>query len=207
MGFLAHAEEVQLEKTFTPPSPYQFEWTSKVSIFSLAKMELAQNNANLIYQELTAVPLFNLGFAYRFSNRTPLDLWAVVQLGYGTKYQPIEAKLGLNQQMNLNTRVHWIPTFFAIRTDYRWPLLQDVYPFLTVGYGHHWIFQRSTTPGFNTNFDVSFFVLTPGMTFLLGTEESEYPLQLSFGTSFHQSLSNLHQIQGLSFDLSLSLLL
>lgn len=195
----------------TPPYHYvdsessSLEIIPRASIIMPSSLVLRTADFDIPYSETFSggVPSFSLGVAVPYADWGQLQFSWLVTAGYGRK----EGVFDAGTRSRHSILLHWMPVTAGTRILYNIPGAAFVSPTLIVGGGAFWIRQRASLDPLNASFLIPFAFISPGLTFFEGRNLNDWFGGLTFGTSIFRSVATSGETHGMSFDMSVSILL
>lgn len=208
-SFAAKPNRNTTENKIRNPTLSENTWVMpQVSVIMPSDLQLKSPNFEVAYGKqfpsltqaglIALTPLFNWG-AFR--------VLSSARLGFSYKAGPFELTKSNGETLREYLKLSWVPMSLGTKFIYTVPNFPFIKPSLTLSGGAHWFYQTGAIKGANQSFWVPYFAITPALSFLEGSMPTDWFGGFTFGLTYQHSLSELHRVNSVSFDMGINILL
>lgn len=191
LAWSSNAVELQSQASILPPGTLELQSERYFTSFS---------------NSTTGMPALGLGIGFPVL-RTGGWLFTA-QFGAGYRYKEGSYSVRSSEVRAFEpVTLHWVPLSAAAKITYDIVGFDFVRPTLTLGVGAQWLRLVGKLPGLTQSFWTPHLFLSPALTVWEAKTEEDWFGGFSFGPTFYQSFASPQKISGLSFDLTVNILL
>lgn len=186
--------------------------TPQLSIVMPIEMQLTNKYFTIPYEKnVSSLPMFSL----LSSTSSPLikkgffGVYGQASIGYGYTEGIYDVKSKSNLDLKDTVKLHWIPAFVALRTEYAGLSFLGVNLFLVGGIGEQWLYQSGMLDGMEQGFWIPTAQIGGGIAIFgnANRERENFFQNIRLGATYQKSLFSTQELRAWSVDLAVNLAL